>query len=402
MSIEIDYTYGTLESTFLETLGGITGSATLDLTSGNVFSYTPTADTTFTFSNPPASGTAYSFTLKLTGANVTSGWDVPNLSTTSSTNQFDSTGPSNLEQDVFIRDNGTDLFILDYYGTIWHYSLATAFDVDSTATLVRSLDVKGATGTGVSGSATDFRGFTFSPDGTQVIVRCDDSTLRLSQFSLAIAWDLSSTKTHVSTWTSIASTSGISDSRSVRFANNGTLLTLGGNNVDKRFGIVPLSTAYDLSTVGTPTVYDLSTDFGYTARSNYWVHGSNYSADGTKLIISSVYGYELIYIVLATPFDPSSYSSMNTYTAATSAASLSWTSDGAKVVSVKNSTNFDINVYSTAAAPALATITHPSSVKWENGYAPASPDDGDSNVLSFSTSDGGTTWYGYSIGKTLS
>ncbi len=401
MSIEIDYTYGTLESTFLETLGTITGNATLDLTSGNVFSHTPTANATFTFSNPPASGTAYSFTLKLTGANVTSGWDVPNLTTFSSTNQFDSTGPSNLEQDVFIRDNGTDLFILDYYGTIWHYSLATAFDVDSTATLVRSLDCRGASGTGMSASASDCRGFTFSPDGTQVIVRCDDSTLRLTQFSLATAWDLSSTRTHVSTWTTIASTSGISDSRSVRFANNGTILTLGGNNVDTRFGIVPLSTAYDLSSVGTPTVYNL-TAFGYTARSNYWVHGSNYSADGTKLIISSVYGYEKIYLVLATPFDPTSYTSMNTYTNGDSSASLSWTSDGAKVVSVKNSTNLDINVYSTAGSAAAATITYPSSVKWSGGTAPTAPADGDSNVLSFSTSDGGTTWYGYSIGKTLS
>jgi|14BtaG_2_1085337.scaffolds.fasta_scaffold08927_2 hypothetical protein len=401
MSIEIDYTNGTLESTFVETLGAITGNATLDLTSGNVFSHTPTANTTFTFSNPPASGTGYSFTLKLTGANVTSGWDVPNLTTFSSTNQFDNTGPSNLEEDVFIRDNGTDLFILDYYGTIWHYSLATPFDVDSTATLVRSLVVNGTTGTGVSGSGTDFRGFTFSPDGTQVIVRCDDSTLRLSQFSLANAWDLSSTKTHVSTWTTIASTGGISDSRSVRFANNGTLLTLGGNNVDTRFGIVPLSTPYDLSSVGTPTVYNL-TAFGYTARSNYWVHGSNYSADGTKLIISSVYGYEKIYLVLATPFDPSSYTSMNTYTGGTSSASLSWTSDGAKVVSVKNSTSFDINVYSTAGSAAAATFTYPSSVKWHDGQVPASPASGDSDVLSFSTTNGGTTWYGYEIGGTFS
>ena len=33
--------------------GTIAGNATLDLTSGNFFSHTPTADTTFVFSNPP-------------------------------------------------------------------------------------------------------------------------------------------------------------------------------------------------------------------------------------------------------------------------------------------------------------------------------------------------------------
>ena len=42
----------------IEAVGTISGQ-TLDLSTGNVFSYTPTADTTFVFNNPPASGTAY-------------------------------------------------------------------------------------------------------------------------------------------------------------------------------------------------------------------------------------------------------------------------------------------------------------------------------------------------------
>ena len=40
-------------------------AATINCRDGNVFSHTLTENTTFTFSNPPTSGTAYGFTLKL-------------------------------------------------------------------------------------------------------------------------------------------------------------------------------------------------------------------------------------------------------------------------------------------------------------------------------------------------
>ena len=42
------------------------GAVTVNCGTGNVFSHTLTENTTFTFSNPPATGTAYGFTLKVT------------------------------------------------------------------------------------------------------------------------------------------------------------------------------------------------------------------------------------------------------------------------------------------------------------------------------------------------
>ena len=57
-----------------ETVGDIT-SSTLDLFTGNVFSDAPAANVTYVFSNPPATGTAYGFTLKVTpSATVTVTW----------------------------------------------------------------------------------------------------------------------------------------------------------------------------------------------------------------------------------------------------------------------------------------------------------------------------------------
>lgn len=46
--------------------GTVTGNATLDLSTGDVFEVTPTADVTFAFSNPPAAGNAQSFSVFIT------------------------------------------------------------------------------------------------------------------------------------------------------------------------------------------------------------------------------------------------------------------------------------------------------------------------------------------------
>ena len=57
-----------------EVVGSIS-TGTLDLSTGNVFSDAPSANATYVFSNPPATGTAYGFTLKITpSATVTVTW----------------------------------------------------------------------------------------------------------------------------------------------------------------------------------------------------------------------------------------------------------------------------------------------------------------------------------------
>jgi hypothetical protein len=60
MTVLIDYTGGAFAANKAQKVGTITGSD-VDASTGNYFAYTPTADTTFTFSNAPASGTATGF-----------------------------------------------------------------------------------------------------------------------------------------------------------------------------------------------------------------------------------------------------------------------------------------------------------------------------------------------------
>ena len=66
---DVDITGELIVDSYNETYAAVTSSSnatTVNCEAGNMFSHTLTENTTFTFSNPPASGTAYSFTLKIT------------------------------------------------------------------------------------------------------------------------------------------------------------------------------------------------------------------------------------------------------------------------------------------------------------------------------------------------
>lgn len=93
-----------------ETVGTST-SGTIDLSSGNVFNFTPTANTTFVFSNPPASGTAQGFTLKVTPSGT---YTVTWPASVDWAGGTAPTAPASGETDVFTfytQDGGTT-----YYG----------------------------------------------------------------------------------------------------------------------------------------------------------------------------------------------------------------------------------------------------------------------------------------------
>ena len=66
---DVDITGELLVDSYNETFAAVTSSSnstTINCETGNVFSHTLSENTTFTFSNPPSSGTAYGFSLKVT------------------------------------------------------------------------------------------------------------------------------------------------------------------------------------------------------------------------------------------------------------------------------------------------------------------------------------------------
>ena len=76
---DVDITGELIVDSYNETYAAVTSSSnatTVDCEAGNTFSHTLTENTTFTFSNPPASGTAYSFSIEIIQDASASGYTV--------------------------------------------------------------------------------------------------------------------------------------------------------------------------------------------------------------------------------------------------------------------------------------------------------------------------------------
>jgi len=76
---DVDVTGELIVDSYNETYAAVTSTSnatTVNCEAGNAFSHTLTENTTFTFSNPPASGTAFSFSLELIQDASASGYTV--------------------------------------------------------------------------------------------------------------------------------------------------------------------------------------------------------------------------------------------------------------------------------------------------------------------------------------
>ncbi len=181
MSVAIDYSSGAFQANMAQGVGTVTASGTIDVSSGQYFNYTPTANTTFAFSNAPASGTAAGIALALTGANVTSGYDIANASYASksfsvASQDANPTGPR-------FKSDGTKMYMQGASnGYLYQYSLSTAFDVSSASYDNVSFNV--------AATASSPRHFEFKSDGTKLYV-LGYSNKSFYQFSLSTAWDIS-------------------------------------------------------------------------------------------------------------------------------------------------------------------------------------------------------------------
>jgi len=103
-----------------QTVSSSGGSTTINCEAGNVFSHTLSENTTFTISNPPANGTAYGFSLKITQDASASGYTVtwPAAILWPNSDQYQATGvprltstASAVDQFVFYTHDG---------GTTWY------------------------------------------------------------------------------------------------------------------------------------------------------------------------------------------------------------------------------------------------------------------------------------------
>ena len=356
----------------------------LDISSGTYFNYTPTANTTFTFGNAPASGTAAGFALAVTGANAAETYDIANASYANKSFSVASQDPN--PTGPRFKSDGTKMYVQGASnGFLYQYSLSTAFDVSTASYDNVSFNV--------AATASSPRHFEFKPDGTKLYV-LGYTSKSFYQFSLSTAWDIS---TASSDSVSFSFNSQDDNPVSASFGDNGTKMIMVGLTQDTIFQYA-LSTAYDISTASYSSIsYDPTTQVSGPSHLAY-------NADGTKLFVSS-YGSSIIYqYSLSTAYNvnTASYDSVSfSFTSqGTNAYGFTFSADGSSLYTATRS-NDTIYQYTTQAT-ATATFSYPASVEWTSGTAPDGPAIGETDVLVFLTDDGGTSYQGFQAGDAMS
>ena len=359
-----------------------TGTATtLDLSTGNYFSHTPSANTTFAFSNAPASGTAAGFALALTGANVGETYDLANASYDSVS--FSVASQETVPNNIGFNDDGTSMYIIgSVTDAIYQYTLSTAWDLSTASYASKSLSISGE---------TTPRDFTFNNDGTKIYY-VGSGTDTVYQYSLSTAYDISTASTDNK---SLYVGSQAGTPTGIEFKSDGTKLYVcdGGTDTIYQYS---LSTAFDVSTGSYDSVSFSFSNQGTNTQSIF------FTPNGTSLFVCDTANDAVYKYSLSTAWDVSTLSYANesfSLAGQDDPFGVAFKSDGSKMymVGVTSDTVYQYTTGSTATA----TFTYPSSVKFPSGTAPAGPATGETDVLVFYTDDGGTTYQGFQAGDAM-
>ena len=122
--------------------------------------------------------------------------------------------------------------------------------------------------------------------------------------------------------------------------------------------------------------------------------GLIFTSDGSIMFVLSFSNSDISEYSLSTPWNISTASYVEAFDASTQATNmrgLSFKDDGTKMYLVSNSTD-TVYQYSSGTGSTTATITYPSTLEFAGGTAPTSPAIGETDVITFSTTDGGTSY----------
>tara|TARA_R110000851_G_scaffold19436_4_gene59847 strand:+ start:2047 stop:3219 length:1173 start_codon:yes stop_codon:yes gene_type:complete len=360
----------------------------VDVSSGSYFSKTLTANTTLTFSNPPASGVGSSFALEITGAAVTVGYDIANAAYDSKS--FSVSSQEANPRSTTFKPDGTKMYVVgNNNNTVYQYSLSTSFDASTASYDTISSNIS-------TNSGPYSYSLTFNPDGTKMYtigqLQSSPYDYRIYQYTLSTAWDLSTT-TYDTLFAFAYGTYGVSTG--FCFNNNGTKFYLTSNTGDSILQW-SLSTAYDVSTASYDSV-TFSVAGQTTTPSSIAINTS-----GTKIIVLGANDNALFEYDLSTAFSLSTASynnvslSVSSPTAATK-SNMVFNPDGSKMYLTASGVIYQW----TTAASTPATVSYPSSVKWSGATAPDAPASGEKDVYVFITTDGGSNYYGKQAGDAV-
>jgi len=285
-------------------------------------------------------------------------------------------------QGIFFKPDGTKMYVLGASGDdVNEYDLSTAWDV-STASYLQNFSV--------AAQDTVPTGVFFKPDGTKMYVigaTGDD----VNEYDLSTAWDVS-TASYLQNFSVAAqeiSPTGIF------FKPDGTKMYVIGSTGDD-------VNEYTLSTTWDVTTASYLQNFSVAAQ-EATPQGIFFKPDGTKMYILGNSGDDVNEYTLSTTWDVTSASYLQNFSVSaqeTNPTGVFFKPDGLKMY-VIGSAGDAVWQYSTGSA-GDATFTYPASVEWPAGTPPTAPADGETDILTFLTLDGGTTYYGRLIGDNFS
>ena len=363
---------------YIEKVGTITGNADVDLSTGNVFDYTPTANATFTFSN--AGATEHSFVLSVTGDEVAQGYDLANASYDSVS--FSVAGQDTTPKGFFFKPDGEKFYVVGGDGfDVNEYDLSIAWDI-TTASYVQKYDF----------DLKDFSpgGAFFKPDGTKLYMVGGTSD-SVHEYSLSTAWNIS-TASFSQTFSVVAQDTSPSG---LFFKADGTKMYISGFS-GQDINEYNLSTAWNISTASYVQNFSISAQ--ETRPTDLF-----FKPDGTLMYVIGDLGDDVNEYALSTAWDVSTASYVQNFSLAAqdgTPSGFSFKPDGTKMYVIGSVTD-SIYQYSTSGTPAAATFTYPASVAWPNGVPPTAPAVGETDVLTFYTEDGGTTYNGFQAGDAM-
>jgi sugar lactone lactonase YvrE len=347
-------------------------TATLDLSTGSVFEITPTSDIQIGLSNPADSGTVSQATLLLDGA--VNGYDLSGAA-------YDSISFSVTSQDteptlVWFKPDGEKMYVKGGANeAIYQYSLNTAWDISSASYDSVSFSLTSQTTSSDAGY--------FKPDGTKLYVTSGIPNDEVLQYSLSTAWDLS-TASYDSKSFDISAQTAVPFG--LYFKSDGTKMYVVSTFPNDDIYQYSLSTAWDVSTASYDSVsFNLNTQI--TAP-----YGIEANPDGTAFYIHDTSNQIIHKYSLSSAWDLSSISysgiSFDISSQDAQPRGIKFGNDGLKLYTTGN-TNDSVYQYTTGSA---YTVTYDSTLQWGGGTAPDSPAANETDVLTFSTRDGGTTY----------
>jgi hypothetical protein len=185
---------------------------------------------------------------------------------------------------MYLKPDGTELYIGAYTGHVYQYTLSTPNDI-STASSTGNYNID---------EVYDTVALTFKPDGTKMYATGGTDVY---QYTLSTAWDITTASYDSVSYT--PSDMGSSNIHSLNFNSDGTKLFMSDDgSSDKRIREYSLSTPYVISSAST------TSNYLYHNKAN--VRGVDFNSDGTKIFLSS-YSTQTVYQYnLASPYTLSS------------------------------------------------------------------------------------------------